>query len=149
MGIIGITTPLTQAKNTPYQQTVKSALWSHLNAFPPIKVRLLAHTGENCPVWLSDAELAIEAGLTLVRVREIGRLFSWDTVTVSEMKKFCAGCRFDPTVLAHRHRVIDHEYRCLKRQSPPMQWLKRSPRYEVEAVPLIRLLNNFPAQHVA
>lgn len=120
--------------------------------YPPIKVRLLAHTKENRPVWISDAELAITSGLPLSRVQDIGRMTNWDNITFSEMRKFCAGCRFDPTAPTDRQRVADYEYQCLRRQSQPMQWLRRSPRYETEALPLIRLLSatdQSPAQHVA
>ena len=120
-------------------QPPASAVWAYLEQYPPIKVRLLAHTEDNRPVWISDAELAILSGLPLTRVKQIGRLPSWDDVTFSEMRKFCEGCRFDPTAPAERQRVADYEYRCLFRQSQPMQWLRRSPRYETEALPLIRI----------
>lgn len=126
--------------------------WTSLERYPPIKVRLLAHTGGTRPVWISDAELAITCGLTMARVREIGRMHSWDSVTFSEMRKFCDGCRFDPTVPAQRKRVADYEYQCLTRHSQPMQWLRRSPRFQTEALPLIHLLANPPAsplQYVA
>lgn len=129
-----------------------SPLWPHLENYPPIKVRLLAHSGGNRPVWISHAELAITCGLTLARVIEISGMSDWDDVTFSEMRKFCEGCRFDPTVPAQRQRVADYEYRCLQRHSQPMQWLKRSPRYQTEVLPLIHRLNTTtrsPARYVA
>ncbi len=133
-------------------QPPASAFWSHLEQYPPVKVRLLAHTDDNRPIWISDAELAILSGIALPRVKAIGRSATWDDITFSEVRSFCAACRFDPTAAAQRKRVADYEYRCLTRKSQPMQWLKRSPRYQEEAVPLIQLLSSldhFPAQYVA
>lgn len=126
-----------------------SPFWKHLDQFPPVKVRLLAHGDGNAPVWISHAELAITSGISLSRVIEISAMLNWDRVTFSEMRRFCAACRFDPTACAQRQRVKDYEYRCLKRNSQPMQWLKRSPRYEQEVKPLIHLLNRSLSQHVA
>jgi hypothetical protein len=133
-------------------QPPASAFWSHLEQYPPVKVRLLAHTDDNRPVWISDAELAILSGIPMARVKEIGRAATWDDITLSEVRRFCAACRFDPTAAAQRKRVADYEYRCLLRTSKPMQWLRRSPRYEEEAVPLIQVLSSLdrsPVQHVA
>lgn len=132
-----------------------SSPWPHLAAYPPIKVRLLAQVaGGRYHRAITNAEIAISGGFSLQRVEELSRMFDWESVTINELKRFCAACRFDPLLAAHRHRVADYEAKCLKRQSKPFQWLSRSPSYPTEFLPLIRLLhqqNIEPSrtQHVA
>lgn len=132
-----------------------SRIWAQLEAYPPIKVRLLAHTDHHSyPAWIPDAELAILSGLTLDRVQALSRMEDWDDVTFGEFKTFCAACRFDPTVAYDRNRVNQSEYKCLKTNSRPFQWLTRSPAYETEVKPLLRRLARLeqarsPVRHVA
>ncbi len=132
-----------------------ASFWSALDDYPPLKVRLLAHrplraSTRSC-MALTDAEVAIAAGLNLERVRSISRMLDWSAVRVSEMKAFCAACGFDPTNAADRNRLRDYESKCLLRQSRPFQWLHNSPVYEEEFLPLIRKLSRSlsPNQHVA
>lgn len=132
-----------------------SALWGHLENFPPLKVRLLAHrpmrTSSRTCLALTDAEIAIAAGMTIDRVRQIARMTDWSQVKVVEMRAFFEACGFDPTVGAHRNRISDYESKCLKRKSRPFQWLHHSPVYAEELLPLIKKLNRIPSpnQHVA
>lgn len=124
-----------------------------LEAFPPIKCRLLAHNGNNhTPRALTHAEIAIAGGFTLQRVMELSRMPDWENVTFGEMRRFCAACNFSPFSARDRRRLADNESKCLQRQSRPFQWLTRSPAYQTEFLPLIRLLSQparSPAQHVA
>lgn len=132
-----------------------SSFWPHLESFPPIKVRLLAHrplrSSTRTCLALTDAEVAIASGLELDRVRQISRMLDWANVRVGEMKAFCAACRFDPTIAQHRQRLVDYESKCLARQSQPFQWIHRSPVFESEFLPLIKKLGQTasPRQHVA
>ena len=132
-----------------------STLWPHLEKFPPLKVRLLAHrpmreSTRTC-LALTDAEIAIASGMTLDRVRQISRMMDWSQVRVTEMQAFFTACRFDPTIGAHRNRISDYESKCLKRNARPFQWLHRSPVYAEEFLPLIKKLNRSlsPNPHVA
>jgi hypothetical protein len=137
---------------------VRITVWPIVEEYPPIKVRLLAkHPGQGVrsdgSLAITDAELAIASGIPLDRVREISKMFDWNRVMVGEMRSFCAACRFDPTSATDRERIRIYEHVCLKRNKRPFQWLRDSPRYEAEFLPLIRLLSGrsttSPAQHVA
>ena len=129
--------------------------WSYLDDFPPLKVRIMAHrtrgmSTRTC-MALTDAEVAIAAGMPIERVRAISRMLDWSAVRVGEMKAFCQACDFDPTSATHRNRLRDYESKCLLRNSRPFQWLHNSPVYEEEFLPLIRKLSRSlsPNQHVA
>ncbi len=132
-----------------------ASFWSALDEYPPLKVRLLAHrplrSSTRTCMALTDAEVAIAAGLPIERVRAISRMLDWSAVRISEMKAFCQACDFDPTSAAHRNRLRDYESKCLLRNSRPFQWLHNSPVYEEEFLPLIRKLSRSlsPNQHVA
>ena len=132
-----------------------STLWPHIEKYSPLMVRLLAHrpVRESTRVCmaLTDTEVAIAAGLTLDRIRQISRMMDWSQVKVGEMRAFFTACGFDPTIGAHRGRVSDYESKCLKRNSRPFQWLHRSPVYTEEFLPLIKKLqrNDSPNRHVA
>lgn len=132
-----------------------SSLWPFLEAFPPLKVRLLAHrplrSSTRTCLALTDAEIAIAAGLSLERIRQISRMLDWTGVRLGEMRNFCTACGFDPTVAQHRQRVADYESKCIKRTAQPFQWLHRSPVYTEEFLPLIQKLNQHLSrtQHVA
>ncbi len=122
-----------------------STLWPHLDKYSPLMVRLLAYRREgqssrNC-IALTDSEVAIAAGLTLDRVRQISRMMDWTNVKVGEMRAFFTACGFDPTIGNHRGRLSDYEAVCIKRNRRPFQWLHRSPVYTQEILPLIRKLS--------
>lgn len=127
--------------------------WQQLAAFPPIKVRLLAQVeGGRYHRAITNAELAIAGSFTLARVEEISRLFEWESLTLTEVIRFCSACQFNPLDAHDRKRIADYESKCLQRNSKPFQWVTRSPAYETEFRPLIRLLaahDRSPAQHVA
>ena len=126
-------------------------IWSYLEAYPPIKIRLLARTDGGRRA-ITNAEIAIAGGFTLERVEAISRLTDWESVTLSEMRLFCDACNFNPLSRTDRNRINDYERKCLLRNFKPMQWLKRSPAYTKEFLPLIRILANLersPTSHVA
>lgn len=141
----------------PYSTTVPppatSSPLAFLEAFPPLKVRLMAKTDAiHVPVAITHAEFAIAGGFTLQRVLELSRMMNWDEMTLGEFKRFCAVCGFNPLSARDRARLSDYESKCIHRQSRPFQWLTRSPAYQTEFLPLIRLLSQparSPAQHVA
>lgn len=118
------------------------SLWRALEDFPPYYVRLLAKkpgSGRQ-DMAISDTEIAITSGIPLVRVRAIARSVDWKDVTVGEVLNFCVACNFDPASSADRQRVRQYEYVCKKRKKRPFQWLKLSPFYESELLPLIRMM---------
>lgn len=135
--------------------SLRSSAWPYLEMYPPIRVRLLAQIpGGRYHQWIPHADIAISGRFTMTRVIEISEMLDWSEVTISEAQRFCAACRFDPTITSHRNRVADYEAKCLLRNSRPFQWLHRSPVYQTEALPLIRLLGRTtlaasPTRHVA
>ena len=112
--------------------------WEFLEAYPPPYCRLLAKRpgGGTCDMAITDAELAITSGIPMQRIHEISRLDSWDGVPAGEMKRFFAACNFDPTNSAHRLRVNQYNSVCTKRKTVPFRYLRRSPKWETEFLPL-------------
>ena len=113
-------------------------LWDFLEAFPPPYCRILAKQpgGGMGDLSITDAEIAIESGIPLSRVREISQQPSWDSVTQDEMRRFFSACKFDPTKCADRMRVYRYNKICEKRKTPPFHYLRRSPKWETEFLPL-------------
>ena len=135
----------------------KPPCFRYLDRYPPIRVRLLAKQSGSSrrkedDLAICHAELAISSGLPLARILAISQMVdSWLGVTIGEYLAFCGACHFNPLVLRDRKRVEDYEYRCLKRNQRPFQWLTKSPHYETEFRPLIERLSaaNSRRQHVA
>lgn len=122
--------------------TPRADFWKFLTDFPPPKVRLLAKLpgGGRAVLAISDAELAISSGLTLARVREIAFSYTWDGISLAEMKAFFTACHFDPTLAAHRNRVTEYYRVCLKRNTKVFQYLRNHPKWESEFLPLVKLM---------
>lgn len=115
--------------------------WQYFTQFPPPFVRLLARQGSGgATAAITDAELAIRSGLSIDRVRAISRMPNWDEVAIGEARKFFEACGFDPTCANHRQRVAVYEAVCRRRNSAPFFYLRRSPKWEGEFLPLIQLL---------
>ena len=112
--------------------------WGALHAFPPYYVRLLAKNGR--ATALSDADIAIASGIDINRIREIKFYKEWDKVTVGEMLRYTAACNFDPTRNSDRTRARDYEYQCTKRNMIPFRFLRKSPKWESEILPVLKLL---------
>lgn len=116
--------------------------WEFFTAYPPPFCRLFAKEpgSGTADMAVTDAELAIRANIPLSRVREISKMETWDNVTLGEVKRFLEACNFDPTNAAHRYRVTKYEESCTKRQSTPFHYLRRSPKWETEFLPLLLMV---------
>ena len=110
--------------------------WEAMDRFPPYYVRLLAKNGP-C-VAMTDAEIAIGSGIDLSRVREIKFMQTWSALGYGEMRAYLAACRFDPTDAKCRKRVVTYEFICTMRNSAPGAYLRRSPKWESELLPVIQ-----------
>jgi hypothetical protein len=114
--------------------------WQAWDAFPPYLVRLLAKSGSF--VAMTDAEIAIGSGIDLVRVREINFKTAWRGVDTWEQRAYVAACRFDPTNPKDRRRVINYEFICTMRNAKPGAYLRRSPKWESELLPIIKMIQS-------
>lgn len=116
--------------------------WEAIDQYPPPYVRLLAKRpgSGRADMAMSDAEIAIHADMPASRVREISRLPSWDGVPLGEVRRFFAACQFDPTRSRDRQRVSVYERVCTTRKKEPFNYLRLSPKWESEFLPLIRIL---------
>jgi hypothetical protein len=105
--------------------------WSFLDEFPPSIVRLMAREGRGrANRWLTDEEVAIASGLTLDRVNELKLKQSWDDVVLSDIRKFCAGCGFDPTSSHDRRTKVYIYYSVCKKQNvEPFLYLRKNPKW--------------------
>lgn len=68
------------------------SIWTKLDRYPPVVVRLLAVRNR---VLLSDTEIATRAKLSMSDVRHLNHLTSWDEVPVSKMRAFTKACGVD------------------------------------------------------
>lgn len=122
--------------------------WESLDAYPPLVVRLCARRskgGKNV-VALTNQEIAIETGIPLIRINEISQLLSWEYMTISEARRFCQACRFDPTMASDRKKQAIYTRVCqIKRPNQPPQYLRNSPLWTTYFLPLIQRLKSFNA----
>lgn len=112
--------------------------WDALRMFPPYYVRLLAKTGH--ATALNDADIAISSGIDLNRIREIKMMRNWDLVTVGELLRFTTACNFDPMRARDRDRVKKYDYTWKTRNSIPFKYLRSSPKWESEILPVLGIL---------
>lgn len=119
-----------------------ATLWQVLEKYPPYYCRIIAKKpGSGLrDLGLTDSDIAIHSGIPLSRVREICRMTDWLDCTVAEIHAFTLACNFDPANPEDRSRIAQIEYVCKKRGTKPFQYLKKSPRYESETLPLLQLL---------
>ena len=112
--------------------------WNFLAAYPPPYCRLFAKEagGGMSDLSVTDAELAIRSGIPLSRIREISRCPTWNDIPTEEMRRFFEACNFDPTNATHRERVKQYERVCKTRKTVPFHYLRRSPKWETEFLPL-------------
>lgn len=118
----------------------KSA-WKILSSHPPAKIRLMARrrlAGKTVRA-VSIQEIAIASGLPLTRVKVIAQQLDWKGVDIPEAERFCAGCNFDPLDPDDRNRQSAYERSCKNRQSQ-FAFLRKSPWWETEFLPLIESL---------
>lgn len=117
--------------------------WDYLDAFPPPYCRLLGKEpgGGSADMAIPAAILAIRANLRLSRVWEICQQETWDDIPTSEMRRFFKGINFDPTNAQDRARVTKYEIICQERKTAPFHYLRRSPKWETEFLPLLLLVS--------
>lgn len=115
-----------------------ATLWDHLRAFPPWMVRLRAKASHNKA--LSEVDLAIASGIEINRLRAIIASDNYDGLTVREMRAFFAACGFDPTLAKDRQRAAAYDQICKKRNAIPYGYLRRSPKWESEILPIVKRL---------
>ena len=115
--------------------------WETLDAFPPPYCRLLAKErgSGHADMAITDAEMAIKSGIPIRRVAEISRMENWSAVTLWEMRRFFAAANFDPTNSRDRQRVKQYESVCTKRHTIPFLYLRSSPKWETEFLPIYLL----------
>ena len=115
--------------------------WDYLDAFPPPYCRLLGKEpgGGTGDMAISAATLAIRAEIPLERIWEICHEETWDDVSTGEMRRFFKANNFDPTNAVDRARVSRYETVCQQRKSTPFCYLRRSPKWETEFLPLLLL----------
>ena len=106
--------------------------------YPPGLVRLMARrkVGTKQVVALTDEEIAVMAGLPLPTVQEIYWAKDWEDIPFGHVRRFVAGCQFDPTLSADRNRASAY----LRQGTPTYRYLKRSPLWEPVFKPLARSL---------
>lgn len=124
---------------------IRKSMWRLLNEHPPALVRLLARRvtkGKRVEV-ISLSEIVIASGLSRARVTEISNSMTWNSVTFYEAERFIAACNFDPLSAADRNRKRAYETSC-KTRSPKskFQYLKQSPAWKTEFLPLIERLKS-------
>lgn len=108
-----------------------------LSRFPPYYVRLLAKNGGKA---LSDAEIAITAGIPINRVREIKFMQNWDHITFQEFDRFVSACNFDPTNPIDRERHYYYERQCTRANLTPFRYARKHPKWESEMLPMLKML---------
>lgn len=123
--------------------------WKILSNHPPCLVRLLARrklTATSKQVRaLSAQEVAIASGLTMARIQEISPMTSWDQVTVAEAERFVLGCGFDPLSASDRNRKTAYQRSCKSSSRAQFSYLRKSPQWKSEFVPLISRLRSLKA----
>lgn len=92
---------------------------------------------------LSDAEISVDSGLTVDRIREIYYCKDWDEVPVKDMVRFCTGCRFDPLNSTHRNRARAYYN---QKSGPKFTYLKKSPWWHDIFLPLIIRMRELHAE---
>lgn len=112
--------------------------WAFLAAYPPPFCRLFGKEkgGGTAEMAITDAMVALRTGMPIDRVRHIARQESWDEVPLGEIKKFLQACNFDPTNSMHRIRINNYEKLCKQRKVVPFRYLRKSPKWESEFLPL-------------
>ena len=112
-------------------------MWKNFEKFSPSLVRLLARRqvgpSKAKVEAITNQEIAVTAQLEVDRVIEISMMHSWDMVTVSEAKRFCSACVFDPFSSADRNRASAY-----LRSGASFAYLKKHPHWNTFFKPLIQ-----------
>ncbi len=107
--------------------------------YPPGLVRLMARrkVGTKQVVALTDEEIAVLSGLPLHTVQEIYWAKDWEHISFGHVRRFVAGCQFDPTLSADRNRASAY---LRQKGKPSYRYLKQSPLWDTVFRPLARNL---------
>lgn len=90
---------------------------------------------------VSLQEISIVAGIPLPRTEAISKSLDWEGITVAEAERFIRGCNFDPLDPADRNRQAAYNRSCQHRRTK-FTFLKKSPLWATEFLPLIQLLKS-------
>lgn len=117
-------------------------MWAYLSAYSPLMVRLCARRpiGGKHVAAMSTQEIALSSGLPAARIAEISLSLTWDDVTISEARRFCSACNFDPTRRLDRDKQARYVIACRKNPNRIPHYLRVSPHWESEFVHLLRHL---------
>ena len=109
--------------------------------YPPGLIRLMARrkVGTKQVVALTDEEIAIAAGLPLETIQKIYWSKDWEEIPFGQVRKFVAGCNFDPTISVDRNRASAY---LRQRGKPTYGYLKKSPLWATVFLPLARHLKD-------
>jgi hypothetical protein len=125
--------------------------WEYIDSYPPPYCRILAKKkgSGSGDMAITDAELAIKTGIPLSRVQQISKMETWAGVTNAEMRSIFEAINFDPTNSQDRSRVNRYQLVCQKRHSTPFRYLRMSPKWETEFLPLFLLSNRIMKSRIA
>lgn len=118
-----------------------SNFYTRAKRFPPVIVRMLARVPRGRP--LTSLEISQASGIPVARVDSISRSSSWAGIDVYEMQKFCSACSVDFSSRASMKRVETYIRGAVvngKRIPPAFAYLKKSPDWEKEYLPLIEIV---------
>ena len=126
------------SKNRRMPTPTDKTFWKFLEAYPPPFCRLFGKEkgGGTADMAITDSMVALRSGLPIDRIRHIARQETWDDVPLGEMRKFLQACNFDPTNSLHRIRITKYEKSCKLRKVVPFRYLRQSPKWESEFLPL-------------
>lgn len=123
-----------------------SNFFKRARRFPPVVVRMLARVPRGRP--LTSLEISKASNIPVARVDSISRSTSWQGIDIYEMQAFCSACRVDFASRKSMKRV-DTYIRGVtingKRVPPTYSYLRKSPDWEKEFLPLVLILKELNA----
>lgn len=118
-----------------------SNFFKRANRFPPVIVRMLARVPRGRP--LTSLEISQASGIPVARVDSISRSKSWAGIDIYEMQSFCNACSVDFASRVSMKRVDTYIRGARvdgKRVPPSFAYLRKSPDWEKEYLPLIEIV---------
>ena len=110
--------------------------WKIIDEYTPKCLRLLAREtmGGKRIRAISDEEIALKMGKTVVEVKHIYLSDTWDDITVGDMRSFIKACNFDPHDAFRRNKARAYARTPLGKK---FTYLRKSPWWEITFKPLI------------
>ena len=105
--------------------------WTLLDRYPPCLVRMLARHKRG-PLK-TDKEIAVASKIDLGIVEGMSELLDWDSVRVTTLRRFLAGCGIDLTNSTRMKRLNEYLAR-----NPKLLYLRNDPEWETRWKPLIQ-----------